>query len=104
MAIIGARGISARGSVGTADYEALRVPKLRSAALFREHALHQLRAFAWISASPANRDGSQAGSPQLARACEPPWPLSLLRQWSSRRLQLADPGRRFGPILRCVPP
>src|SRR6516164_1970616 len=86
------------------DHEALRVPELRSAALFREYEVRKLWPAAGLSAEAGSRHCTGSSRWRLERARGAGGALSLLRQRRARCLQLACACGRQRDFLCGLPP
>src|SRR5439155_1059891 len=94
---------AAAGAKVIATDEAVRMPELWAAALFREHGLRELRAAAGLFTRACARDRAAAGEWRLAHTGDARAAVPVLRQCRVRCLQLASPGRNCRPVLRRVP-
>src|SRR3979490_3104920 len=78
--------------------------ELPAAALFREHALRELREATRLSAGARHGHGAAGQGRRLAGAGRTEKKIPLLRQWRARCLKWAAAVRSPRAVLRGVPP
>src|SRR3977135_1901703 len=82
-----------RCPLGERPDEIVRMPELRPAALLREYLVRELRAAPGLPAGARNRHRARTSRRLVARARRAGAALSVLRQRTARRLQLAGDRR-----------